>query len=129
MTRVSKSFKGKIITLCGSTKFKEEYLWWQKELSLQGHIVLSVGLWPHADKYEYITPEQKEMLDELHLRKIDLSDAIYVINPGEYIGESTKKEVDYALANEKVVNFTTPMSFESLMKHGWRPGHGKIEIP
>ena len=93
-----------IITLCGSTKFKREYLEVTKKLTLEGKIVISVGLFSHADN-ENITEEQRKMLDRLHLRKIDLSDSIFVINPNGYIGESTKKEIEYALSKGKEVKY------------------------
>ena len=83
-----------IVTLCGSTRFKDEYLREMKRLTLEGKIVLSVGLWGHSG--DPITEEQKRMLDELHLRKIDLSDGIFVINPGSYIGESTRSNYLYS---------------------------------
>ena len=93
-----------IVTLCGSTKFKNEYLETMKKLTLEGKIVISVGLFGHADN-EPITPEQKKMLDELHLRKIDLSDGIFVINPNGYIGESTKREIAYAQSKYKKITY------------------------
>lgn len=96
--------KPRIITLCGSTKFKEEYLAAQRELTLQGHIVISVGLFGHADA-EPLTAEVKSMLDQLHLRKIDISDEIFVINVGKYIGSSTSKEIDYAISKGKTVRY------------------------
>ncbi len=84
--------KYKVITLCGSTKFKEEFLQIQKQLTLEGNIVISVGMFGHTDgEFEnVITPEIKVMLDDIHKRKIDMSDEIYVINKNGYIGESTK---------------------------------------
>ena len=66
----------KIITLCGSTKFKDEYLREQKRLSLEGNIVISVGLFGHSGDNEVFTDGVKEMLDDMHLRKIDLADEI-----------------------------------------------------
>jgi len=93
-----------IITLCGSTRFKKEYLDVMKKLSLKGRIVLSVGLWNHADN-EKITEEQKKNVDELHLRKIDLSDSIYVINVNKYIGESTRNEIEYAKKTGKKIYY------------------------
>jgi len=89
-----------IITLCGSTKFKKQFIEINKMLSLEGKIVLSVGLFNHADS-ENITKDQKKMLDELHLRKIDLSDSIYVIDVDGYIGESTQREINYARDKSK----------------------------
>jgi len=83
------------ITLCGSTKFKKQFLEVQKRLSLEGKIVISVGLFGHADS-EGLSVEQKTMLDEIHLRKIDMADRVYVIDVNEYIGESTQREIAYA---------------------------------
>lgn len=90
--------KYKVVTLCGSTKFKEDFLRVQKELSLKGTIVISVGVFGHADG-EFgttITEETKIMLDDMHKRKIDMADEIYVINKGGYIGSSTRSEIQYA---------------------------------
>ena len=84
-----------IITLCGSTRFKEEYEAVAKDLALQGHTVLSVNLFAHADNIE-LTQEQKIRLDNAHKQKISISDAIYVINKDQYIGESTYGEIDWA---------------------------------
>ncbi|MCG4579820.1 hypothetical protein [Clostridium cochlearium] len=99
--------KYKVITLCGSTKFKDEFLQAQKQLTLEGNIVISVGLFGHADGEfgNVITPEIKVMLDDIHKRKIDMSDEIYVINKNGYIGESTKDEIDYAIKTGKRVNY------------------------
>jgi hypothetical protein len=97
--------KYKVITLCGSTKFKEEFLIMQKELTLLGNIVISVGLFGHSGDSEAIDENTKEMLDDIHKRKIDMADGIFVINVGGYIGESTWNEIKYALALNKKVNF------------------------
>jgi len=95
----------KIICLCGSTKFKDLFLKHQKRLTLQGIIVLSVGLFGHADNEfnTVITPEIKIMLDQLHLRKIDLADEVHIICPGNYIGESTSKEITYAMEHNRPI--------------------------
>lgn len=84
-----------VITLCGSTKFKKEFLSVLQRFTLEGKIVLTVGAFGHADNIR-ITDEQKQMLDALHLKKIDMSDSIYVIDVGGYIGESTSREIAYA---------------------------------
>ena len=85
-----------IITLCGSTRFKDEFLKAQKELTLAGWIVLSVGLFGHAGDKEVWEEDTKEFLDNLHKSKIEMSDAIYVINKDGYIGESTRSEIEWA---------------------------------
>ena len=92
-----------IITLCGSTRFKEQFMAVQKKLTLEGNIVISVGLFGHSGDDEVWTPGMKEMLDDMHKRKIDLADAIYVINVGGYIGASTRSEIEYAKATGKEV--------------------------
>lgn len=89
--------KYNVITLCGSTKFKEEYIKVQKRLTLEGNIVISVGLFGHSGDDEVWTEGTKEMLDDMHLRKIDMADEIFVINVGGYIGKSTRREITYAL--------------------------------
>ena len=92
-----------VITLCGSTKFKDEFLREQKRLTLEGNIVISVGLFGHSGDDEVWTEGTKEMLDEMHKRKIDMADEIFVINKNGYIGSSTKSEIEYAIkANKKV---------------------------
>lgn len=97
--------KYKIVTLCGSTRFREEFTEQQKRLTLQGYIVISVGLFGHSGDEEVWTQGTKEMLDDMHLRKIDLADGIFVINPGGYIGNSTRNEIAYALKTGKTVTY------------------------
>ena len=91
----------KVITLCGSTRFKEEFERVNRELTLLGNIVISVGAFGHAG--DTFTDEQKVMLDDIHKRKIDMADAIYVINKDGYIGSSTKSEIQYALRTGKQI--------------------------
>ena len=104
------SYQGKClrirgITLCGSTRFKEQFLEAQKRLTLAGYIVISVGLFGHSGDDEVWTEGTKEMLDDMHKRKIDMADGIYVINVGGYIGQSTRSEIEYALAHGKAVEY------------------------
>ena len=93
----------KVITLCGSTRFKEQFFEAQKRLTLAGNIIISVGLFGHSGDDEVWTEGTKEMLDDMHKRKIDMADAIYVINVEGYIGSSTRSEIEYAKANGKEV--------------------------
>ena len=95
----------KVSTLCGSTKFKDEFLQVQKDLTLKGNIVISVGLFGHSGDNEVWTEGTKEMLDDMHKRKIDMADEIFVINVNGYIGESTKSEIEYALKTNKKINY------------------------
>lgn len=104
--------KYKVITLCGSTRFKNEFMRVQKELTLKGNIVISVGLFGHSGDNEVwenmdegTITKTKEMLDDMHKRKIDMADEIFVINVGGYIGDSTKSEIEYAIKNNKIVNY------------------------
>lgn len=102
----------RVITLCGSAKFKDEFLKVQKDLTLEGNIVISVGFFNEpgdSDFWESMDAKTKmktkEMLGDLHKRKIDLADEIFVINVDGYIGESTKSEIEYAKATGKKVNY------------------------
>ena len=102
----------KVITLCGSTRFKEEFMEVQKRLTLEGNIVISVGLFGHSGDNEVwenmdegTLTKTKEMLDDMHKRKIDMADEIFVINAGGYIGSSTKSEIEYAIATGKQVRY------------------------
>ena len=102
----------KVITLCGSTRFKDDFMRVQKELTLKGNIVISVGLFGYSDgddiwnkMDEETLSKTKEMLDDMHKRKIDMADEIFVINVGGYIGDSTKSEIEYAIKNGKKVNY------------------------
>ena len=97
--------KYKVITLCGSTKFKDEFLIEQIRLTLEGNIVISVGLFGHSGDDEVWTENIKKMLDDMHKRKIDMADEIFVINKNGYIGSSTKSEIEYALKTNKKVNY------------------------
>ena len=98
----------KVITLCGSTRFKEQFMEAQKRLTLQGCIVISVGLFGHSGDDEVWKPGTKEMLDDMHLRKIDMADEIFVINVEGYIGESTRREIAYAEITGKKIRYLEP---------------------
>lgn len=97
--------KYKVITLCGSTKFKDAFIEAQKTLTLQGNIVISVGLFGHSGDDEVWTDDTKAMLDDMHKRKIDMADEIFVINHNGYIGESTRSEIEYAEATGKAIRY------------------------
>ena len=98
----------KVITLCGSTRFKDQFLEVQKRLTLEGNVVISVGLFGHSGDEEVWKPGIKDMLDRMHLSKIDMADEIFVINVDGYIGESTKREIAYAIAHGKAVKYLEP---------------------
>ena len=95
--------KYKVITLCGSTRFKEDFERINKELTLAGNIVISLGVWGHAG--DVFSNEEKAMLDDIHKRKIDMADEIFVINKGNYIGSSTRSEIEYAILHDKPVRY------------------------
>ncbi len=105
--------KYKVITLCGSTRFKNAFMNTQKRLTLEGNIVISVGLFGHSGDDEVWADGTKEMLDDMHKRKIDMADEIFVINVGGYIGSSTQSEIEYAQATGKKVFFLERMEHDS----------------
>ena len=96
-----------IVCLCGSTRFMDVFFVAGWKFTLEGKIVLSVGVCNHAEHHgaEAIGPEVADRLDELHLRKIDLADSVFVLNVGGYIGESTAKEIVYAEKKGKPIGY------------------------
>jgi len=104
----------KIVCLCGSTRFKEEYLRAAYEYTMQGWIVLTVHAFAHADGISY-TEDEKADLDILHLRKIDLADDILIISVDGYIGDSTLREISYARSHGKGIRRWEPTG----PKEGW----------
>ena len=102
--------KFRVVTLCGSTKFKEEFLNIQELLTKEGYVVLSVGFFSHADNIT-ITEEREEMLRAIHRQKIDMADEVFVINKNGYIGENTRLEIEYAKELGKTVRYLEAVRF------------------
>ena len=102
--------KPKIVCICGSTKFKQEFIQANFDLTMKGYIVLTVGWFSHSDG-DIFTPsaEQKKALDELHKWKIDLADEVFIVDVDGYIGESTRSEIAYAVSHHKVINFLSEL--------------------
>ncbi len=103
-----------VVCLCGSTRFPEAFALANADLSMRGVLVISLGLYGHADEprgAKFLTSDgnestpEKQALDTLHFRKIDLADEILVVNVGDYIGGSTRREIDYARERGKSVRF------------------------
>lgn len=93
-----------VITICGSTKFKDKMFELARDLTLNGDVVLMPQIFEHADNEE-LTIEQKLVLDNIHYQKILMSDAILVVNIDQYIGESTWAEIDWANRLNKKIYF------------------------
>ena len=93
--------KRKVVVMCGSYRFEKLMQAEAERLELEcGWAVIPVL--QHALDRD-LTAEEKEKLGEMHLCKIDLADAIYVVNPGGYVGESVKREMAYALEKGKEI--------------------------
>lgn len=98
----------KIITICGSLRFQDQQMITAERLELEGNAVIScIYPPPNFDKDSYIK-EQGDMLDKMHKAKIDISDAIFVVNVGGYVGTSTKSEIEYAKKTGKEVMWLEP---------------------
>ena len=110
----SEEMKPVVVCLCGSTRFTELMLVKQWELTKQGKIVLSWCALPDSyfagEDRAHIGDQEgvKAVVDEVHKRKIDLADEVLILNVGDYIGESTRSELDYAIAHGKTVEFLEP---------------------
>ena len=96
-----------IVCLCGSTRFREAFRAENERLTRAGKIVLTVGVFAHADGVD-LTTQEKARLDELHRRKIDLADRVHVLNVDGYVGESTRGEVAYAREHGVPVTWLEP---------------------
>lgn len=100
--------KRNVVCLCGSTRFMDAYIKAQRDETLKGHIVLSVGLFGHNEGLDMSGPTKK-MLDELHFDKIDMAHEILVLNVGGYIGQSTRNEINHATATGKKIRYLEPL--------------------
>lgn len=116
-----------VITICGSTKFKDKMLEVAKNLTLDDHIVLMPTIFEHADEEE-LTIEQKIRLDNLHKMKINMSDAIFVVNVDGYIGESTFGEIDWAVRNKKELYFLVNPNPEEENKEGEKTEAAEVPV-
>ena len=97
---------GKVITLCGSVRFKNIFTKWDQILTLSGNAVISIVCFDDNSK-EIQDHNVRKLLSITHKMKIDASDVIFVINQDNYIGESTKMEIDYATSIGRAVRYLT----------------------
>lgn len=97
-----------IICLCGSGRFREAFEQAEFDETLAGKIVLTIGCNCHDVARSKELAHHKPMLDELHLRKIDLADEVLILNVGGYIGDSTRRELAYAESQHKHIRFLEP---------------------
>lgn len=109
----------KVVCLSGSTKFKDKFLQIASDLTMNGNIVLMPNVFGHTDNIE-ITTSKKEMLDDMHLRKINMSDELIVISVYGYIGESTRKEIDYAKTLSKPIKQYDFDNFNDMHITDWK---------
>ena len=105
VSATTSAIKPEVVCLCGSTRFFKVFDEQNFRLTLEGKIVLSIGCNTKSDDGLRLTREDKHRLDELHKRKIDLADYVLVLNVGGYIGESTRSEIEYAIAHGKPVRY------------------------
>jgi hypothetical protein len=94
-----------VVTLCGSSRFRDAFAEAQKRLTLEGNIVLSLGLFALSGDEEVFKPGAREMLADMHRRKIDMADSIFVVNVGGYIGPRTRSEIEYAQETGKPIRY------------------------
>lgn len=102
-----------VVCLCGSTRFWDYFHAAGWQFTLDGEIVLSIGVCKHGDADgghggEALGQDVADRLDELHLRKIDLADRVFVLNVDGYIGNSTRKEIDYAARIGTPISYLEP---------------------
>lgn len=103
--------KPEVVCLCGSTKFKEEFIKARCNFTRNGLIVVGPEFYSHADGIE-LSEWEKIRLDVLHFAKIDLADWVYIVTVDGYIGESTQREIEYARMRGKRVGYSHRTSTE-----------------
>jgi hypothetical protein len=95
----------RVVTLCGSMRFREELERLEAELTVAGHVVLApAALDPDTD----LTEEQRARLGRIHLQKVAMADEVLVVNVGGYVGESTLREIEHARSCEIPVSYLEP---------------------
>ena len=98
--------KHKVVVLSGSIRFWDKIQELHEKLELEdGYVV--IGIIPHVMPRDF-TPEEEELLDELHREKIKLADALYVVNVNGYIGNSTRSEIEFAKQLGKEIIYFEP---------------------
>ncbi len=114
--------EAKVITLCGSTKFEAEFAEVNQRLTMEGCIVISLGMFslPDLPDYDWTvdSADLKGRLGSVHFQKIRMADEVYVVDPGGYVGESTRREIAYAESLGKPVRY---LSRECLARTGDGP--------
>lgn len=107
--RLNVKVQNDVVTLCGSVRFKDEFMREEERLTKEGFIVLKPGCWDHlGDNEEGQKKELKDMLTELHFKKIRMSNRIHVINKNGYVGRSTMAEIKYAFDNDLTTTTMEP---------------------
>lgn len=103
----------KTITLCGSSKFKKEFEEVSKDLTLKRNVVMGLEFYGKSDGLLF-TNDDIRVLEMIHRKKIDMSDEIFVINPDGYIGETTEKDIEYAIKKKKKVTYLENPKYSQL---------------
>lgn len=116
-----------VVCLCGSTRFKAEISEANRDLTLAGAVVLAPGVFAHSG--DTITDEQKASLDHLHFRKIDMADRVVVVAPGGYVGESTRREMDYARSVGKPVEYWAKSLMRRVSESSGSGGESAPSLP
>lgn len=97
----------KVITVCGSLRFYKEMMDITEKMELQGNCMLVPIYNPLNHSKDDFTEEEVLILNNMHKEKIKLSDAILVVNVGNYIGNSTKNEIEFAKSlNKEIIYYT-----------------------
>src|SRR5262249_2515860 len=98
------------LTLCGSTRFRDAFDFWNTHLTLAGNAVYSVAVDAHSEARDALpTEHEKKLLDEVHLMKITNTDGIFVLDNDGYIGASTAREIEFAKVNGKDIYYLSDL--------------------
>ncbi|TWD84206.1 methyltransferase family protein [Kribbella amoyensis] len=118
--------EAKVITLCGSTRFEAEFAEVNQRLTMEGYVVISLGMFslPDLPGYDWTADDSdlKGRLGGVHFQKIRMADELYIVDPGGYLGESTRREIAYAESLGKPVRYLSRERLDQLAD-----GHQEVE--
>ena len=111
-----------VVTLCGSTRFMKEFQEANLAETLAGKIVLTIGCDTRTDRdiFGHLSEAEEKIikakLDVLHFAKIDLSDEVLILNRADYVGDSTRRELEYARMRGKSIRWLEESNYEFLLQ-------------
>lgn len=94
-----------VICLCGPERYKSEFMSAFRAFTLLGHVVVMPPMLDGTNGGAFVNEETQKKLDELHLKKIQMSDIVYIVNPKGVTNPRTRREIEYAESLGKEIRY------------------------